>query len=143
MNAPAGNEGRVEPLEDFIERQADQNAVAIVLRTKDLRGGLAQFAERDFNRAPGKLSEDFLQRNHDSAIPDVGLANPRLEFEGQSGQDFLEGQFDAFAILLGHIAADMGRGETVVLGAGWLLMGVGLRHGCLSGGWLLWIRAIL
>lgn len=100
LNPAARDQGRVQARKDFVQRQWDSDAVAVDIRRKDVGGELTQFAESDFDRAPGKLRKNFFEGDRDAQIADITFHDSRLNFERQAIEDRLQRNLDGAALAL-------------------------------------------
>lgn len=81
--------------QDLLERKVHGDLVAVgCVREHAGRGGLAEFAEGDFDRAMGELGQDFVEGHGDLDTPGGGLSDLRLEAVGQFEDDGTERDLD-------------------------------------------------
>jgi hypothetical protein len=100
LHTPARNESGVELAQDISQRQRHQNAVAIILGSKNLRGGLAQFAEGHLDGSARQLGKHFLERYRNGGIPNICPPDARLQLKRETLNDGLERYLNSFAIAI-------------------------------------------
>jgi hypothetical protein len=104
LNPSASNQRRIEAADEFGQRQRNQSFIPVSFRGEDVGRGLTQLTEGDGHEAARKLSQDFLERNCNSPVTDLGKADFGLNFERQRGENCLQGDMDAFAVLRGGLS---------------------------------------
>jgi hypothetical protein len=88
LNSAAGEQRRIYAGEDFVERQLDERAVAVVLgRKSSRRRGLAEFTKGNANGALGKLREHLLHGHEHFGFADIHVADAGHEFGGKAAEN--------------------------------------------------------
>ena len=113
LHSAAGDQGWIEPGNNFCQWQRNQYSVTIVGRRKDLRRSLPQFSKGNLDRAAGELGENFFQGDGDGKLADFRLLHSGLQFKRQAAQNSLQRQFHSLAILMnpGSVESRASRGR--------------------------------
>src|SRR5204863_4586883 len=68
LNAPTGDQGRIQATDDFGKRQGHQGLVLVRFRSKNVGCGVTQLPKRYRYQATRELSQDFLQWHGNGAV---------------------------------------------------------------------------
>src|SRR5690348_5832139 len=82
---------RIDLGKNFVERQRDLHAVAVVLRSKDRWDQRAQFAKGNSYRAASELVNNPIHRERDREVGDESLLDARLELQRKDSNDRVKG----------------------------------------------------
>jgi hypothetical protein len=86
----AGQLGRINLSQNFVQRQCHLNLIAVAPRREKLGRGPAKFSKGDSYGSKSELGENFLQRQGNGRGADIGLHDPAFELEREAAEHGLK-----------------------------------------------------